>query len=231
MRSFKSFKSTLVPHISSRLKPKRRSSIRPIATQTRTMAFSPRGLLNSNASFSPLFRLLDDFDHYAHQEGGHLNGRRSGLSQFQPKFDIRETADSYELHGELPGMSKENVNINFTEPQSLLISGKFERTYTAGTPPAGHIEGSNISGTITEGEGTQKSSTGTSMEKKGGDQEDSADEAKYWLTERSVGTFSRSFNFPTPINQDAVSASLKDGVLSIVVPKTGKPEGRRITIE
>jgi len=194
------------------------------------MAFSPHSVFNPDASFSPLFRFLNDFDQYARQEGEHRNNQRSRLSQIQPKFDICETGDSFELHGELPGMSKENVHIDFTDPQSMLISGKLERTYTAGTPPAGRIEGTALSGAITEDENAREFSNGTSIEKNLGDVERSADKTKYWLTERSVGAFSRSFNFPTPIDQDAVSASLKDGVLSVVVPKAKKAETRRITI-
>lgn len=55
---------------------------------------------------------------------------------FNPRFDIRETETAYELHGELPGISKENVNIEFTEPQTMAIRGRVERTFSAGTPPA-----------------------------------------------------------------------------------------------
>ena len=56
------------------------------------------------------------------------------------------------------------------------------------------------------------------------------DTAKYWLTERSVGEFSRSFNFPTRVEQDLVSASFKDGILTVVVPKAKKHETRRIAV-
>ncbi|KAH7146678.1 alpha-crystallin-related protein, partial [Dactylonectria estremocensis] len=54
--------------------------------------------------------------------------------------------------------------------------------------------------------------------------------AKYWLTERSVGEFSRRFSFPTGVDQDSISASFKDGILSIVVPKVKKHESRRIHV-
>lgn len=219
---------TLVPNISRHLAPKR-LSIRLLTTQKRTMAVFRHGGFIPDASFSPLFRLLDDFDHYTRQEGGHRNSRRSTLSQFQPRFDLHETGESYELHGELPGMSKENVQIDFTEPQSMLIRGKLERAYTAGKPPAGQIEGTAQSSAITDCESAQESSDGTFLENQG-NVENAADQTKYWLTERSVGVFSRSFNFPTPVDRDAVSASLKDGVLSVVVPKAKIAESRRITV-
>ncbi|KAM4059569.1 hsp20/alpha crystallin family protein [Hirsutella rhossiliensis] len=215
------------------------------------MAFFPRTFYNSESSFTPLFRLLDDFDNYNRQGTGQQQGRRSGLPTWQPKFDIRETGDNYELHGELAGMNKDNVHIEFTDPQTMLVRGRVERTYSAGTPPAGHIEDAPANDAITEGADESKPShratvedddqNAASTQKPASDNngavaehkvehKKSADKAKYWLTERSIGEFSRSFNFPTRIDQEAVSANFKDGILSITVPKIKKHESRRITI-
>ncbi|RFU82090.1 heat shock 30 [Trichoderma arundinaceum] len=214
------------------------------------MSFLQRNLYSPETSFTPLFRLLEDFDNYSRQDNGQHQGRRAGLAHWQPKFDVRETDSAYELHGELPGMSKENVNIEFTDSQNLLIRGKVERTYTSGTPPAGALEGTTTGGAITEGNEESKSSShkatvedatedgapAASSEGTGGDVAKStgakkpADSAKYWLSERSVGEFSRTFNFPTRVNQDGVTASFKDGILNIVVPKAAKHEPRRITV-
>ena len=54
---------------------------------------------------------------------------------------------------------------------------------------------------------------------------------KYWISERSVGEFERRFSFPGRVDQDAVKASLKNGILSVVVPKIVAREARRIQIE
>lgn len=210
------------------------------------MAFFPRSFYNQDTTFTTLFRMLDGFDNYSQQCGGHQqHGQRSALPSWQPKFDVRETAESYELHGELPGMGKENVNIEFTEPQTMLVRGKVERTYTAGTPPTGQIEDTAMSGAITEGEEPKASRKATVededvdnnkdsayevVEKQTEEEKKPADKAKYWLTERSIGEFSRSFNFPARVDQDAVSANFKDGILSIVVPKAKPHESRRIAI-
>jgi HSP20 family molecular chaperone IbpA len=229
---------------------KQTTTFKPTTNQTRTMAFFPRAFYNntpsSDASFTPLFRLLDEFDNYSRQG----QGRRTGLPAWQPKFDVRETSDTYELHGELPGMAKENVNIEFTDPQTMHIRGKVERTYTAGTPPSGHLEDTSMSGAITEGEeGQRRNSHQATVEDEAeaknktnasADQQQVAtqntakkpvDKAKYWLTERSIGEFSRSFSFPSRVEQEGVSASLKDGVLNVTVPKAKKHETRRIAIE
>jgi hypothetical protein len=58
-----------------------------------------------------------------------------------------------------------------------------------------------------------------------------APKPQYWISERSVGQFERSFSFQARVDQDAVKASLKNGVLSIVVPKAKAPESRRINID
>ncbi|KAJ4856955.1 hsp20/alpha crystallin family domain-containing protein [Trichoderma breve] len=190
------------------------------------MAFPQRHFYTPETSFTPLFRLLDDFDNYSRPINAQQQGRRSGLMHWQPKFDMRETNSAYELHGELPGTSKENVNVEFTDPQNMLISGKIERTYTSGTPPAGTLEGIASRGKIAEGgEGQAKTSSREATA-----EDATEDTAKYWLTERSIGEFSRNFSFPTRVNQENVTASFKDGILNITVPKAAKHESRRITV-
>ena len=56
-------------------------------------------------------------------------------------------------------------------------------------------------------------------------------EAKYWVSERSVGEFHRSFTFPGHVDHNAVRASLKDGILNVEVPKVKPQEPRQIQIE
>jgi HSP20 family molecular chaperone IbpA len=198
------------------------------------------------------------------------------LTTFQPKFDVRETDKAYELHGELAGMNKEDVHVEFSDPQTMVVRGHIERSYTAGTPPAGLIEpSSSVAGTIennnnatNDEEDKQSTSSGDHAasdknlkatvedddenynEAKARHPQDddknnnavakntnststatSADKAKYWLSERSIGEFSRTFNFPQRVDHDAVTASLKDGVLNITVPKAKRHETRRISIE
>lgn len=207
-------------------------NIKPISNQTRTMALFSSSLYNPNASFAPLLRLLDDFDTYSRQD---QRGHRAGLLHWQPKFDACETSEAYKLQGELPGITKDDIYIEFSDPQTMVIRGKTERTYTSGTPPAGFLEGTTMHGAITEGSEEQKPSQqetakGEEVSARSAGQQP-ADQAKYWLTERSVGEFSRSFSFPSRVDQDAVSANFKDGILNIVVPKSKKHEHRRVQID
>ncbi|KAG5925834.1 hypothetical protein E4U42_003897 [Claviceps africana] len=225
------------------------------------MAFFPQTVYNQDqSSFTPLFRLLHDFDSYSQSQGNNKTSppanRAGSLPHWQPAFDVRETAESYELYGELPGVNKEHVTIDFTESQTLQIRGKSERNYVVGTPYARQIEDSAMSGALHDDDkaikkarkatvededeeewsnaghsrpGTPKSTT-VEIERPTPVQRKPADQAKYWLAERKVGEFSRTFNFPTHVDQDGVLASFQDGILRIVVPKAKKHEARRILI-
>lgn len=53
---------------------------------------------------------------------------------------------------------------------------------------------------------------------------------QYHQVERGHGEFSRTFRLPTDIDAERISADLKDGVLTVVVPKLTGPEPRRVTI-
>lgn len=225
------------------------------------MAFFPRTSYNQGHSLTPLFRLLEDeFDPRYRKCSVTRTKRQYAVPQWQPKFDVRETANAYELHGELPGVSKDNVTIEFSEPQTLVVRGKSERSYTAGTPPTALAEDTAMSGALPEAEeepkitrqatveddedeewsnashsapGTPNTTTAEvakQPEEEKPEEEKPADKAKYWLTERSIGEFSRSFNFPARVDQDEVTANFQDGILSIVVPKAKKHESRRIAI-
>lgn len=216
---------------------------------------------NAEPNFQGLFRLIDDFDRYTSQTG---SSGRSAIQTFTPKFDMKETETTYELHGELPGVNKEDVHIEFTDPQTLQVRGKVERTRTEGNPPAGLLEGTNgADKTITEG-GEEKQSaaahkatveddpeeaqaqtpataSSTTEEKTIAEQDQAVQKAapaeesrkpqsRYYLVERNIGSFARSFHFPSRVDSDSVQASLRDGVLTVTVQKARKHESRRITV-
>jgi HSP20 family molecular chaperone IbpA len=256
-------------------------------------AFFPRNCNyygSAEPGFTSLFRLLDDFDSYSRSQSPNdnpKNSRRSHLPTFQPKFDVRETDETYELHGELAGMNKQDVHVEFSDSQTMTVRGHIERSYVAGTPPAAAAAAIENSGTIStdrpttptsETEAAESSSSNTnndngakspSLKATVEDEEDEAgytqiatltseakpsntistvntvnttnnnvgnykkpntDRAKYWVSERSIGEFSRSFNFPQRVDHDGVTATLNDGILTITVPKAKRHEARRIVV-
>lgn len=142
-----------------------------------------------------LFRLLDDYN-------DHITTRGSGLTtgSFTPRFDVRETKDAYHLEGELPGINQKDVELEFTDPNTLVIKGSSKREHT-----------------VQPSEDQGDSEAGPSH--------------KYWATERSFGQFSRTFSLPVRVDQDAVKASLKNGILHVTVPKAAAPASKKINIE
>lgn len=53
---------------------------------------------------------------------------------------------------------------------------------------------------------------------------------KYYRYERSYGSFARSFVLPSAVDEDAIEANMKDGVLSVKLPKI-KQEKRKIEVK
>ncbi|KAH8811093.1 HSP20-like chaperone [Xylogone sp. PMI_703] len=212
------------------------------------MAFFPRSFVDadSTTSFHPLFRLLDDFDTYNQSSGKSGHQRRQGRQQkvFTPKFDVREVENAYELHGELPGIDQKDVNIEFADEHTLVIRGRSERQYTAGTPPQAiegaaqeqkQIETHKEHQPTAEDDPNEPATPDTAASQLAKQEQEKKPEAqqpqaKYWISERSVGEFARTFSFPGRVDHDAVTASMKNGILSIVVPKAKKHEARKITI-
>jgi HSP20 family protein len=53
---------------------------------------------------------------------------------------------------------------------------------------------------------------------------------EYRRKERVHGTFMRQFTLPETVDTQNISATVKDGVLDVVIPKQAKPQPTRITI-
>lgn len=201
-------------------------------------------------NFSGLFRLIDDWDRHVQQQTGATHRGRQHLPLITPKFDLKETETTYELHGELPGIEKDRVNIEFSDDQTIVIRGSIERSHTSssGTTAEGNENGNVNVGTgdnadkqahkptVEDAPEDDSGNKNKSVEKSGSgevqqqQQQQSAPKYKYWVSERSFGEFQRSFSFPGRIDTEGVTASLNNGVLTVVVPKAKKHESRRITI-
>ena len=194
---------------------------------------------------APVFRLFGELDNARRVPRAYSTRTR------QPKFDVKETKEAYELHGELPGMEQKDISIEFVGRDTIKISGHSERTFTKGTPPAGlvaeskkqqsvadeaHESTTSYHSATVEDEDTESFETISAeptAEKKPEEPEtpEKEDKSKYWVTERSFGEFQRSFSFASRVDQDNVRASMKNGILSIVIPKLAPPQPRKITIE
>jgi HSP20 family protein len=64
--------------------------------------------------------------------------------------------------------------------------------------------------------------------KRDGDHREEGD--AYYMVERSYGTFARSFTMPEGIDGNGVTADLKNGVLTVRIPKKPESQPKRIAI-
>lgn len=208
-----------------------------------------------STDFTPFFRLLDAADPFVLP--------RSESKSFVPRFDVKEVGSTYELHGELPGIKQEDIDIEFVDANTLVIRGKTESQNSTTNEEAKSLEQPGASEPVTADNASEKSASTyqkASVEDEyvdaGEAAKDSEDSStpnaapakvasapspsvtprsaepsyKYWVSERSVGEFQRRFQFPGRVDQEAVKASLKNGILSVIVPKAIKAE-KKITIE
>lgn len=135
---------------------------------------------------------------------------------WQPKFDIRDIGDAYELFGELPGMKKEDLNIELAESRTLLISGKVEASFASST-----------GGEPKTTQDKHDSSRDTRDDTK---EHDENEKPNYWLQERHIGEFSRVFNFPAGFEKPQLSATMARGVLRMILPNPSGSKSYRIPI-
>ncbi len=182
--------------------------------------------------FSPILSLMNEYDRATRTMTRNAFNNFSDASDsvfFSPRFDVKELTDSYELHGELPGLEQKDINIEWTDGNTLSISGRTETRREEGTPP------SQLKAIVEDADNehseNKSDSTAVTHAPKSGEIVKADDGAKYWVSERSMGEFRRSFSFPVNVDQNAVKASLKNGVLSIVVPKAKGGKFKRVTIE
>ncbi len=57
------------------------------------------------------------------------------------------------------------------------------------------------------------------------------DEKKYVVHERSFIKFNRSFSLPEGINEDAIEAEFKNGILTITLPKLPVEQPKKISVK
>ena len=211
------------------------------------------------SSVQPLLNLFDE----------ELTGAAcQPIRSFQPRFDVREDETAFHLQGELPGIDQENINIEFKDEHTLVVSGRTVRERTqasegdvkgkgkaieaeAAAPETGHASdsetGSNYHKPTVEDDNEEfvdvasesntaatPATAATEVAKSAEPQAPAKQQqpsSRYWVNERSVGEFRRSFTFAGHVNQDAVTASLNNGLLNITVPKATPMQPRRIAVQ
>jgi HSP20 family molecular chaperone IbpA len=109
---------------------------------------------------------------------------RGGLS-YSPRIDIWESDDELVLYADMPGVSAENLDIQF-ENRELRILGKVAPRH---------------------------------------------EDINFLYGEYGVGDFYRTFTIGETIDSDKISGELKDGVLTLHLPKTEAVKPRKIEVK
>ena len=121
-----------------------------------------------------------------HEQLGHLVG--TDAPGWTPPVDLYETVDEYVLTAELPGLTRDQIDIH-AEAQRIVIRG------ARGADPARDIPCE-----------------------------------QFHRVERGHGRFSRAFSLPETIDVEGITADLKDGILTITIPKAHDRGTRRIDV-
>jgi HSP20 family molecular chaperone IbpA len=216
--------------------------------------FYPRTIYHTEASLGPIFQLLSQLDSYPQRRSGCPAAQRRAARPWQPRFELGETADAFVIHGEVAGLNQEHVTIDLVSPQKLVISGKS----SASAAPAAQQSSEDVTAASDAGsEKTLQSDSSRSSHQATVEDDDEADDFEVVgrtseksekqqekqpavvqepekttedNTARRNIEFTRAFKFSYDVDYEATTASLHDGLLTVVVPKPVKPEPRRIVI-
>jgi HSP20 family protein len=104
---------------------------------------------------------------------------------FLPTADIFETDRALTVVLEMPGVSKDNVEVN-VDDGILKIEGKIDFSKYEDLRPV--------------------------------------------YTEYNIGHYSRSFQLSSAIDQEKISAEMRDGVLAVVLPKSERAQPRKVAV-
>lgn len=90
-------------------------------------------LRSTDHDFVAALRFLDDYARrrvlpYSH--GNFSSSEEETQRQFVPRFDLEEHEDRYEIYGELPGVRKENINVEANDDRNIVIKGWLKRMAT-----------------------------------------------------------------------------------------------------
>ena len=190
------------------------------------------------ALFSPFYpwagnrSLLDDIDDFPFLNINSSFFRDNNIGRAN-RANVSEVEGGYKVEIEVPGYQKNEISIEFGhDDRSVTISGKTEKIFEEGS--AEETTGPKPT-TVEEvpeetGKG-KKAEPSSAVATKGKETAVGAPAApRYWVSERTSGSFSRTFSFPTRVDHEKSTANLENGVLTIMVPKATKGTVKKISI-
>ncbi len=133
--------------------------------------------------------VTNDIDNIFNSLIGNRTHVQYNNSNWVPPVDIKESDQSYIINADIPGFSKNDIEVTIEKNQIKLSGNRND----------------------------------VSVE----------DDGVYHYKERMNDSFERTFKLPDLINDKNISASFKNGILSVIIPKSDQKElkSRRITIK
>jgi HSP20 family molecular chaperone IbpA len=107
------------------------------------------------------------------------------MRAFVPSTDIYETEEALTVVLEMPGVSKDNVDVH-VEDDVLTVEGRIDFKKYEGLRPV--------------------------------------------YSEYNIGPYRRSFRLSNQVDQSKIEAEMRDGVITLMLPKSEKAKPRRISI-
>lgn len=135
-----------------------------------------------------------------------------GLASLTPRLNIESHPTHYVVTADLPGLTKENLNVELNKDTGVMTI-------------SGHTEHSTVHSSEDKEEDQQQAKGGAKDEKQAdGTSPSSVPSARgpRWVRrERSTGSFSRSVRLPTDVQKDGqgMQAKLEHGLLTITVAR------------
>jgi HSP20 family protein len=123
-----------------------------------------------------------------HEQLGHLVG--TDAPGWTPPVDLYETHAEFVLTAELPGLTRDQIEIHAEEARIVIRGARSGANHCSSEIPC----------------------------------------EQYHRVERGHGRFSRAFTLPEAIDVEAITAELKDGILTVTMPKSNDRSARRITV-
>lgn len=149
----------------------------------------------------------------------------AALSSFG--VDIREDNDHIYVEADLPGFSKNDVEITISDGILVIAAERREEE------PAEHPSGSSDqqqNGQSQPGDGAQGAAAAQRDGQRGQSPQRRNGHGEYLLRERRFQRIVRSFTLPANVDEEHVEAHLADGVLKITLNKREESKPRRIRL-
>jgi HSP20 family protein len=125
-----------------------------------------------------------------------------GGSAWDPPIDVYETPSRYVITAEVPGLTREQIELAVQDSRVTIRGVRPGAGPPASGPPA--------SGPTASGHETPA--------------------RRYHQVERGHGSFQRTFEFVDAVDQDGITADLRQGVLTVTLPKLASAP-RRIEVQ